>query len=201
VSDQVLKQSSKYRWSTSLEYFIASVPLVVPDVERGFVSMEKCLVSDRVCYCREEGESDYFFMYSAFFTDVHVRLHIDEFIILNVAPTQLHPNSWGYLQCFWLLCEMFGLTPSPQSFLHYYSARPSIPIRWVSLVSQYGTVLFAPYIVSYKHSKTEFFHVAIETTYRKYCYYDDVPKFPFHWTTNPVHYLYWPRSSMTVRIR
>jgi len=55
VSDQVLKQSSKYRWSTSLEYFIAehfiaSVPLVVPEVERGFVLMEKCLVSDRVCY-------------------------------------------------------------------------------------------------------------------------------------------------------
>jgi len=60
--------------------------------------MEKCSVSDRVCYGREEGEPDFFFMYSAFFTDVHVRLPLDEFTmgvlrILNVAPTQLHPNS------------------------------------------------------------------------------------------------------------
>jgi len=50
VSDQVLKQSSKYRWSTSLEYLVASVPMVVPKVERGLVSMEKCSVNDRVCY-------------------------------------------------------------------------------------------------------------------------------------------------------
>jgi len=102
VSDQVLTQSSKYCWSTSSEYFVASVPMVVPEVERGFVSMEKCSVNDRVCYGLEEGESDFFFMYSVLFTDVHVRLPLDEFTmrvlhIFNVAPTQLHPNSWGYL--------------------------------------------------------------------------------------------------------
>jgi len=102
VSDQALMQSSKYRWSTSLEYFVVNIPMVVSEVERGFVSMEKCLVNDRVCYDREEGESDFFLMYLAFFTDVHVRLPLDEFTmrvlrILNVAPTQLHPNSWGYL--------------------------------------------------------------------------------------------------------
>jgi len=65
--------------------------MVVPEVERGFVLMKKCSVSDHVCYGREEGESDYFFMYSTFFTDVHVRLPFDEFtmgvlLILNVAP-------------------------------------------------------------------------------------------------------------------
>jgi len=202
VSDLILQQSSKYRWPSSLEYFVASVPMVVPEVESGFVSMEKCSTSDRVCYGREEGESDFFFMYSAFFTDVHVRLPLDEFTmgvlrILHVAPTQLHPNSWGYLQCFRLLCEMFGLVPSPQSFLHYYSARPSNPVRWVSLVSQSGGALFAPYTVSYKRFKTGFFRVAIEPAGRQYFYYGDVPKFPLHWTPNPVHYLYWPRSSMT----
>jgi len=202
VSDLVLQQSSKYRWPSSLEYFVASVPMVVPEVESDFVSMGKCSTSDRVCYGREEGESDFFFMYSAFFTDVHVRLLLDEFTmrvlpILNVAPTQLHPNSWGYLQCFRLLCEMFDLIPSPQSFLHYYSARPSNLVRWVSLVSQSGGALFAPYTVSYKRFKTGFFRVAIEPAGRQYFYYGDIPKFPFHWTSNPVHYLYWPRSSMT----
>ena len=154
VSDQVLTQSSKYRWFTSLEYCVASVPMVVPEVERGFVSTEKCSVNDRVCFGREDSEFDFFFMYSSFFTDVHVRLPLDEFTIgvlpiLNVAPTQLHPNSWRYLQSFRLLCEMFDLIPSPQSFLHYYRARPSTPTRWVSLVSQSGTTLFAPYIVDH----------------------------------------------------
>jgi len=100
------------------------------------------------------------------------------------------------LQFYRLLCEMFGLTPSPQSFLHYYSVRPSTPIHWVSLVNQYGAALFALYIVSYKRFKTGFFRVAIKPTGHKYFYYGDVLKFLFYWMSKLVHYLCWPRSSM-----
>jgi len=67
----------------------------------------------------------------------------------------------------------------------------------VSLFSQPGGALFAPYTVSYKNFKTGFFRVVIEPTRRQHFYYGDVPKFPLHWTPNSVHYLYWPRSSMT----
>jgi len=63
-----------------------------------------------------------------FFTNSYVHLPFDEFTmgvlrVLNVAPTQLYPNSWDYV----LL--------SPQFFLHYYSSRPVSHIRWLSLVS------------------------------------------------------------------
>jgi len=139
-------------WHKLLEYFVASILLVIPETEEGIVSMEKCSVIDCVCHGREESESDFL---GAFFTDAHVDLPFNKITmrvlhILNVAPTQLHSNSWGYLQCFRLLCEMFGLTPSPQSFLHCYSARSSTPVRWVSLVSQSKSALFSPYIISYK---------------------------------------------------
>jgi len=116
--------------------------------------------------------------------------------ILKVAPTQLHPNFLGYLWCFRLLCEMFGLRSSTQSCLHYYSARLGISIRWVSLVSQFGCVLFSPYTVSYKQFKTGFSRITIEPTGCKYFYYGDVPKFPFCWTSDHVYYLHWLRSSM-----
>jgi len=62
------------------------------------VSIEKCSVINCICYGREGSESDFFYMYGCFFTDAHVGLSFDEFTmdvlrILNVAPTQLHPNS------------------------------------------------------------------------------------------------------------
>lgn len=116
---------------------------------------------------------------------------------VNVTLTQLHPNSWGYLQCFHLLCEMFDFYPSLQSFLHYYSVSLGTPICWMSLVCQFGCVLFSPYIISYKWFKTGFFRVTIESSGCKYFYYGDVPKFPFYWTSDPVYYLHWPRSSMS----
>jgi len=55
-----------------------------------------------VCHCREGLEGDIFYMYACMFTELHVRLPLDEFTmgvlrLLNVAPTQLHPNSWGSL--------------------------------------------------------------------------------------------------------
>lgn len=113
VSGDVAKQSSKYRWHDSLEYFVASVPMVTREAEDGIVSMEKCSIIDRVCHGREDSGSNFFFIYGAFFIDTRVRLPFDEFTIgvlhiLNVAPTQLHPNSWGFLQCFRLLSSYKG---------------------------------------------------------------------------------------------
>jgi len=80
------------------------------------------------------GYSDeFFFMYSVLLTSLHVRFPFDEFSvgvlrILNVAPSQLHPNAWAALQAFKLVCRVLGLKPSPSVFFHYYSTRPKEPV-------------------------------------------------------------------------
>jgi len=81
---------------------------------------------------------------------------------LNMAPTQLHPNSWASLQAFRLLVEMFFLNPSPHVFLHYYSSHPFDPVKWSSLISKLGVILFSPFASCYKYFKDEFFKVSIE---------------------------------------
>jgi len=45
--------------------------------------------------------------------------------VLNVAPTQLHLNSWVAFQVFRLLCEVLDLQPTPRSFFAFfwYNAR------------------------------------------------------------------------------
>jgi len=63
-----------------------------------------------VCHGREGAEEDFFYMYASMFVKLHVCLPLDEFSmgvlrILNVVPTQLHPNCWGSLQAFRLICK------------------------------------------------------------------------------------------------
>ena len=77
-----------------------------------------------------ERTGQFFFVYNTLFADLHVTLPFDNFTMevlqtLNVAPAQLHPNSWAALQAFRVLCRLFKLEPTPESFLYYYNTRPS----------------------------------------------------------------------------
>ncbi|CAJ1965480.1 unnamed protein product, partial [Sphenostylis stenocarpa] len=64
---------------------------------------------------------------SCLLSDIHVHLPFDEFMmgilrVLNITPTQLHPNNWAALQAFYLLCEAlhaksFFLTSIPDRLL------------------------------------------------------------------------------------
>lgn len=62
------------------------------------VSFKKACVIDNVCHGREGYPKDFFYMYITFFIQLHIRLPFDKFTmgvwhILNIAPTQLHPNN------------------------------------------------------------------------------------------------------------
>ncbi|QCD87102.1 hypothetical protein DEO72_LG3g1634 [Vigna unguiculata] len=70
--------------------------------------------------------------------ELHVRLSLDDFTMgvlraLNIAPTQLDPNSWAYMQAFRVLCRSLYLQPSPYAFLYFYDTRPRQPTTWLSL--------------------------------------------------------------------
>ena len=78
-----------------------------------------------VCHGREGAAKEFFCMYMCHFSQLHIWLSFDEFTmgvlrLLNVAPTQLHPNSWAYLQAFRLLCMALYLQPSSRVFLYFF---------------------------------------------------------------------------------
>jgi len=141
-------------------------------------------------------------MYACLFTDSHVRIPFDEFTMgilrtPNVAPTQLHPNSWASLRVFHILAEMFRLKPSPYVFLHFYNSRLAWSVRWLSLISQSGVALFTSFCLSYKYFKNVFFKIIISPGGRHYFFNGDTRKFPLYWTRDSVHYLSWSRSFVT----
>jgi len=202
ASSLVTSRFSRYRWSSMVSTYAIAVPMFSSGKTSLDLFAERCTPVDNVCHGREGHGHDFFYIYPCMFTDSNIRLPFDDFTMgvlrmLNVTPTQLHPNSWASLQGFRLLAEMFHLRPSPHIFLSYYSTCPSYPVKWVSLVSQSHNVPFTPFSSSYKYFKDSFFKIVITVAGRQHIFYGDTPKFPLYWTRDPVYYLSWPRSPVT----
>jgi len=187
-----------------LDKMILKAPLVRFGLPSDIVVAEICGYTDRVCPGRENAPVDSFYVYTTLFTDLRVTLLFDDFTmdvlrLLNLAPTQLHPNSWASLQAFRMVCQLFELTPRVEVFLFYYNTYPVSPISWVSLVSRPGSVRFTAFTTSYKNFKERYFKIFVGPDDREYFYNaEGGTKFPFHWTQNPTALTTSPRTALSV---
>ena len=59
------------------------------------------------------------------------------------------------------------MRPLPSYFLHFYVSHPTELVRWHSLVSQAGSVLFKAFTTSYKNFKEKFFKVYYVSLFRR----------------------------------
>jgi len=115
--------------------------VIAKGVDRGIMLLERVSAIEHFCHGQEGVAEKFFYMYMWHFSQLHVRLPLDDFTKevlcqLNVEPTQLHPNSWVYLQAFRVLCQSLYLRPSPHAFLYFYDTRHRQPTTWLSLVSR-----------------------------------------------------------------
>jgi len=65
------------------------------------------------------------FVYATLFERLGFRLPFSEFekdllTMLNVAPAQLHPNSWGFVRAFQILCAGLDINPTIPMFLYFF---------------------------------------------------------------------------------
>ncbi|QCE11731.1 hypothetical protein DEO72_LG10g2967 [Vigna unguiculata] len=163
-------------------------------VSGDIVSLERVSVVDRVCHGQEGATEKFFYMYMYHFSQLHVRLPLDDFTMgvlraLNVAPTQLHPNSWAYLQAFCILCKSLYLEPTPYAFLYFYDTRPQRPTTWLSLISRPNISRMDAFSQSFKHFKDGYFKVVVKEGGKShFLNVDGSTKFPFSWTNNPSRY-------------
>ena len=168
---------------------------------------ERVSAVECVYHGRDGAAREFFYMYMCHFSQLHIRLSFDEFTmavlrLLNVAPTQLHSNSWAYLQAFWLLCMALYLQPSPCAFLYFFDTRPRSPTTWLSLISRPGINKLDAFTQSFKHFKDEFFKVVVKQVERSHFYTNDgCTKFPFFWTNNPWRYKEMAREELSVADR
>jgi len=121
VNPHILDVPTSFKGCSALYGFLSKVSMLKSNYPLDVVATDSCNHTDRVCHGRENGCRDLFFVYTCLFNNLHISLPFDEFTmgvrrILNVALTQLHPNSWAALQAFRLICDALRLRPSPQFF-------------------------------------------------------------------------------------
>jgi len=105
VDPSVLKIPTRSKNDDNLDQFLSENSFFTPNCLSDAIVTDICGMTDRVCHDRKNALHDFFFVYNTFFADLHITLPFDNFTmgvlrILNVAPTQLHPNSWVALQAF-----------------------------------------------------------------------------------------------------
>jgi len=109
VAANVRTQYSIFRWSRLLKSWLNCTLIFEKGARRDIVVPERVNVVECICHGRDRVAEEFFYMYMCHFSQLHIRLRFDEFTmgvlrLLNVDPTQLHPNSWAYLQAFRMLC-------------------------------------------------------------------------------------------------
>lgn len=64
-------------------------------------------------------------------------------IEMNVAPNQLHPNSWAFMKAFSTLYHYLNITLIVNKFLYFYWVKASEDgkVGWVSMIGAYRSLL------------------------------------------------------------
>ena len=99
---------------------------------------------------------------------------------LNIAPTQLHPNSWTFIRAFIILYAQVSISSSVEVFYNFFEAKHTSSKLRVSLNGALGRTLFSLFQSSYKNFKGKF--VKVRTTTGDPTLLDG---FPLYWTPEP----------------
>jgi len=105
VHYEVREKISNFQCHDDLLNFASSITILLNYEVDDVVNIKCCKPNENVCHGREGSKDDFFYFYSHVIVDSHVTFPLDGMImdllqILNVAPTQLHPNSWVAMQAF-----------------------------------------------------------------------------------------------------
>ena len=125
------------------------------------------------------------FLYVTLFEKLGLRLPFNTFekellTVLNVSPSQLHPNSWAFIRAFQILCTHFGITPSSNMFLYFFELRSPHKHLLASLSGVSGRGLLTLYNSSYKGFKGIFIKIVTPEQNPSL-----IEGFPLYWCQSP----------------
>ena len=165
ASDRLFVETSSLTTTADWRAHVDSEPLgkSFGRVHDAYISVFPCTAGYHVCVDNRSNDGEPFF-YQTVFKCIGQRVCFNNFerellTELNVAPAQLHPNSWAFIRAFSILCGYLGHAPSVDIFLHFFEAKSPGNNLWVSLSGVTGRVIFSLFLQSYKGFKGKFFGV------------------------------------------
>ncbi|MED6212971.1 hypothetical protein PIB30_088678 [Stylosanthes scabra] len=149
-----------------VKYFCDRHEFCVNSTERVKYQVTAPSSEDRACYVRPLDISC-IFVYESIFTKIGVRVPFTEFQIevlseFKVAPSQIHPNSWGFIRAFEVVCQEFGCPTSLNVFLYLFKLTKPFSKdkqQWLSLRAHQGRKVFEMNEESVRNFKNLYFKV------------------------------------------
>lgn len=120
--------------------------------------MDPCYPKEPICKDGRNENTPFYYSYTIVFSELGVRLPLDPFekellSTINIAPAQLHPNSWAFVRAFHILCTHLGIVPSTNMFFYFFESKTSGCSSWTFISTFNNRVLVTEYQSSYKHFK------------------------------------------------
>ncbi|GAU39438.1 hypothetical protein TSUD_290040 [Trifolium subterraneum] len=138
-----------------------------------------------------EREPHYFYMYTHVLQTLNLRLPFNSFEcqilrVVNVAPCQLHPNSWAFLKAFQIACEDLDVVPTVGIFFCFFHVKNVSPHSLVSISSQPNKGRFSLYASNFKNYRDTFVRFRCGAGYPELMFDASItPLFPFYWSSAP----------------
>lgn len=90
----------------------------------------------------------YTYFYRIFAGELNISLPDSAFeagvlIVMNVAPSHLHPNGLGFVRNFEILCRALGISVTPSLFYCFHKTQRVEKVTWVSVTGILKRCLFS----------------------------------------------------------
>ncbi|CAL0319571.1 unnamed protein product [Lupinus luteus] len=191
VDREVLNIQSTVQYK-KLQNIIINAKNLLPNTDSTTVLFRACKTSDRVCMSKSDEKYDFCYFYEAFFTELGLQLPFSDFQVsvlneINVAPTQLHLDSWAFIRCFELLYASCSLAPSVSTFFFFFEVEEekNSNISWVKIHArpQRRRILILDHPSRDFVFKDSFFRVERrEGSTPFFMNENGKPKFPLYWS-------------------
>ncbi|MED6191680.1 hypothetical protein PIB30_002487 [Stylosanthes scabra] len=152
---------------------------------------------ERVCYYNllHPEERHFIYMYECLFSKLGVRVPFTQFeqdilYECRVAPSQLHPNSWGFMKAFQTVCWYLHLDLSLRAFLYFFHLTQPFSSRkksqWSSFRAREGRRIFTLYEESFHNFKNYYFKLRVVKGVRPF-YENERGEYQFrlYWYSGP----------------
>src|ERR1051325_6025452 len=97
------------------------------------VILEPCETGENVCMSRPKGvNTEWFYFYVGVVEKLSIQFPFSDFEIdilrtMNVAPSQLRPNSWGFIRAFEIICQALLVAPTIGLFFSFFEIKSAEP--------------------------------------------------------------------------
>jgi hypothetical protein len=157
------------------------------NVKMAFVVLP-CGVDERICDPKLAGTQDETFMMYMRVTIPFTPFEMGVLKFLNVAPSQIRPNSWAFIRGFEILCKALDLESTVGAFLYFYGTKDVNIGTWITISAHPGRNLFPAYALNFKKEWQDSFAWIRRAPgcSTSSITVDGETKFPLYWTLNSI---------------